>query len=117
MEYYNQQVAENKDTFASIWKTISRALPRQTSHDVQYTKDTDVLAEEFKEYFVSVGEQTTCASANHTSTRGLNISEVTCTIRQKTEDEYFCFQFVTTAQIRKVIMVMPSNKATGFDLF
>ena len=44
MEYYNQQVAENKDNFPSIWKTIRHALPRQKSYDGQYTKDTDVLA-------------------------------------------------------------------------
>ena len=61
-------------------------------------------AEEFNQYFVFVGEETACASANLASRHGLNISEVTCTIRQKTKEEFFRFQPVTTAQIREMIM-------------
>jgi len=45
-------------------------------------------AEEFNQYFVSVGEETACASANLASRHELNISEVTCTIRQKQKKNF-----------------------------
>ena len=85
--YYNKQVTENKNHSASIWKTIRQALPRKAGHSVHYTKDTDVLAEEFNKLFISVGEAT---------------KEDTPRVFETSEDLFF-FQPVASSEVNKVI--------------
>ena len=75
--YYNKQVTENKNHSASIWKTIRQALPQKAAHSVHYTKDTDVLTEEFNKFFISVGETAAPSAANLASAYGLATKEVT----------------------------------------
>ena len=112
--YYNKQVTENKNHSASIWKTIRQALPRKAGHSVHYTKDTDVLAEEFNKLFISVGETAAHSAANLASAHGLATKEDTPRVFETSEDLFF-FQPVASSEVNKVIMQMPSNKAPGFD--
>ena len=112
--YYNKQVTENKNHSASIWKTIRQTLPWKAGHSVHYTKDTDVLAKEFNKFFISVGETAAHSAANLASAHGLATKEVTPRFFDTSED-LFMFQPVSSSEVKKVIMQMPSNKAPGFD--
>ena len=99
--YYNKQVTENKNHSASIWKTIRQALPRKAGHFVHYTKDTDVLAEEFNKFFISVGETAAHSAANLASAHGLATKEVTPRVFDTSED-LFMFQPVSSSEVQKV---------------
>ena len=46
-EYFTQKVITNKGNTYSLWKIMRRALPSKSSKRPQYTRDTDVLANEF----------------------------------------------------------------------
>ena len=50
-EYFNQEIAVNKNNSSGIWKTIRRALPKKSKQCTQYTTDTKVLANEFNQFF------------------------------------------------------------------
>ena len=67
-DYFTQQVITNKGNTGSLLKTIRRALPNKPSKRPQYTRDTDVLANEFNRFFISVGQEAAKKStelANH----------------------------------------------------
>ena len=107
---------ENKNNSSSIWKTVHAALPRKASREVQYSKDTATLAEEFNQFLVSTGAKAAHASKESAETHGLHCDPPTCSRPNEiSEDDLFHFHHVTTEDVTKVIMSMPSNKAPGYD--
>ena len=115
-DYFNEQVTINKGSSGCIWKIIRRALPNTSTQCHQYTKDTSTLANEFNRFFVSVGENAANKSEQLAKSYGLDTrSSLISTNVTYAETEQFDFQPVSCADVRKVIMAMPSNKAPGFD--
>ena len=117
-DYFNQEVIANKNNARSIWKTVRRALPRNRNQNLQYTKDTCVLAEEFNRFFTSVSARAASASkelAKSQELRTFDIPPAPNTPCMLPADESFCFQQVSCAYVEKVITHMPSNKAPGYD--
>ena len=117
-EYYNHQILSNKNNSASIWKTIRCALPQKVKHDLQYTKDTAVLAEEFNRFFVSVGGKASFESKKLAETYGFCTEPADSSISSTfnpSYDELFEFKPVLCSDVHKVIMDMPNNKAPGYD--
>ena len=115
-DYFNEQVTVNKGNSGCIWKTIRRALPNTFTQCHQYTKDTSTLANEFNRFFVYVGENAANKSEQLAKSYGLdNRSSLISTNVTYAEAEQFEFQPVSCADVRKVILAMPSNKAPGFD--
>ena len=120
-EYFTQQVITNKGNTGSLWKTIRRALPNKPSQRPQYTRDTDVLANEFNRFFILVGQEVakkSTALANHYGLQYNNPTpQATSTSQQaqRGEEGCFVFQSVTPDDVRKVMLDMPANKAPGFD--
>ena len=77
---------------------------------------TATLAEEFNEFFVSTGGKAAHASKESAETHGLHCDPPTCSRPNEiSEDDLFYFHHVTTEDVTKVIMSMPSNKAPGYD--
>ena len=114
-EYYNQEILENKNNCAAIWKTIRSALPNKKGH-ASFIKDTNTLANEFNHFFISVGEKAARDFAEFARWHGLsNLSIPFNLCPSHTSDELFEFKAVTNEDVRKVIMAMPSNKAPGYD--
>ena len=97
-----------------IWKTIRRAIPRSSSHQLTYTKDTASLANQFNEFFTSVGEKAAASSRKRAVKYGLQLSESVLPVPYP-EDELFYFRSVTHEEVSKVILSMPNNKALGYD--
>ena len=111
-DYFNEQVTINKGNSGCIWKTIRRALPNTSTQCHQYTKATSTLANEFNRFFVSVGENAANKSEQLAKSYGLDTrSSLISTNVTYAEAEQFEFQPVSCADVRKVIMAMPSNKA------
>jgi hypothetical protein len=55
IDYFNKEILSNKNCCCAIWKTIRHAIPKSSSQQLTYTKDT--LSNQFNVFFTSVGEQ------------------------------------------------------------
>ena len=95
-----------------MWKTIRSALPNKSGRP-SFTKDTDALANEFNRFFISVGQKAADDSAELARLHGLPTTPVY--LGSTHCDELFDFKAITSEDVRKVIMAMPSNKAPGYD--
>ena len=93
-------------------KTIRSALPNKSGRP-SFTKDTDALANEFNRFFISVGQKAAYDSAELARLHGLPTTPVY--LGSTHCDELFDFKAITSEDVRKVIMAMPSNKAPGYD--
>ena len=113
-----QQVIINQGNTSSLWKTIRQALPKKSSQRPQYTRDTDVLANEFNRFFISVGQKAARKSielANHYGLQYINPTSQVMPTSPSGEEGCFVFQPITPDDVRKVILDMHTNKAPGFD--
>ena len=95
-----------------MWKTIRSALPNKSGRP-SFTKDTDTLANEFNRFFISVGQKAADDSAELARLHDLPTTPVY--LGSTHCDELFDFKAITSEDVRKVIMAMPSNKAPGYD--
>ena len=103
---FTQQVISNQGNTSSLWKTIRQALPKKSSQRPQYTRDTDVLANEFNRFFISVGQEAARKStelANHYGLQYINPTSQVMPTSQSGEEGCFVFQPVTPDDVRTVI--------------
>ena len=54
--YVCNEVNTHKDDVGSLWKIINRIIPRKERSTHVYSKSTEQIANDFNEYFVSVGK-------------------------------------------------------------
>ena len=52
------QIRDNKNNTNSLWKSIRSCIPKKSASQKTYSKDTKILADEFNQFFASVGENT-----------------------------------------------------------
>ena len=116
VKYFNDEIQSNSNNTGAIWKTIRRALPKDSSsiQCLQYTKDTSALAEEFNNFFVSVGERAAHASTQLAEVHGL-ASPTMSSCMEPQDDDLFVFKPVSSTDVQKVITQMPNNKSPGYD--
>jgi hypothetical protein len=112
IDYFNKEILSNKNCCCAIWKTIRHAIPKSSSQQLTYTKDT--LSNQFNVFFTSVGEQAATSSIKLAVEKGLQVSESVLPMPYP-EDELFYFRPVTSEEVNKVILSMPNNKAPGYD--
>ncbi|CAB4018730.1 Hypothetical predicted protein [Paramuricea clavata] len=113
-DYFNKEILSNKNCRGAIWKTIRRAIPKSSSQQLTYTKDTVSLSNQFNVFFTSVGQQAATSSRKLAVEHGLQVSESVLPVPYP-EDELFYFRPVTYEEVNKVILSMPNNKAPGYD--
>ena len=115
-EYFNEQICANKNNTGAIWKTIRRALPKKSSCTTHYTKDPSILANEFNQFFISVGVNAVGKSAELARSLGLTDYLHSCSNNSlKSGEGLFDFKPVSCSEVREVLTVMLSNKAPGYD--
>jgi hypothetical protein len=107
----------------SIWKVIRNCVPSKIKPNACYSKNPSELCEEFNDHFVSVGERTAKSAqelAKDYNLMLLNPSFKENSVRPLSQSDdtpgtLFSFQPLTSADIDRVIVNMPANKAPGFD--
>ena len=114
-EYHNQEIRKNKNNGGAIWKTIRSAPPNKTGR-ASFTKDKGTLASDFNHFFMSVGDKAARDFAELARSHGLsNLSSPFNFCPSQTHDKLFEFKAVSSEDVQKVIMAIPSNKAPGHD--
>ena len=57
-EYVEQQIRNNPSNTGCVWKTIRVCIPKKSASRKAYSKDNKVVADEFNEFFTSIGQTT-----------------------------------------------------------
>ena len=115
LEYYNQEIRENKNNlgqfgkpFVALFRTrqVARASPKTQIHLLMNSITFLYLWE----------KKAAHDSAELARLHGLsNLSIPFNLCPSRTSDELFEFKAVTSEDVRKVIMAIPSNEALGYD--
>ena len=99
---------------SSQWKLTRNCLRRKEATEQVYTREVKAVAEEFNEFFVSVGAKASEASKALIATHEPSPPN-DFTSGQYIPDEKFNFRAVSSHEIRRAVMSFSSNKAPGFD--
>ena len=92
-----------------MWKTIRSALPNKSGRP-SFTKDTDTqnsIAFLYPWRQKAADDSAELARLHDLPTTPVYLGSTHC-------DELFDFKAITSEDVRKVIMAMPSNKAPGY---
>jgi hypothetical protein len=115
-KYVNKELEKNHSSNAmcSMWKVIRKCIPRKEMTKPVYTKDKKLLAEEFNEYFTTVGRRTANLSENLGTEHNLFQIQFSQNAVSGKFDE-FKFYAVTSEEIRQIVNHFSPNKAPGWD--
>jgi hypothetical protein len=97
-----------------MWKLIRECLPSRDSVKPVYQKDHKVLANEFNEYFASVGKTAADKVKKLAEVNNFQITTALPPSRHQSLD-LFEFRTITPDEVRRIILNSPSNKAPGAD--
>ena len=114
-EHVQSQLASCQKN-SSKWKVIRNCIPRKESTQAVYSRDVKIIADEFNEFFSTVGSRAAEASASLALT--YDLSTVTLPMisdQNMPESEKFHFQAVSENDIKRIVMSFQSNKAPGYD--
>ena len=111
---YIQEELERSQNTRSKWKVIRSCIPcKETTRQV-YTRDKEV-ADEFNQFFTSVGDRASEASRSLLNVHNLAPLLAVVPDNEISEVDKFCFHPVSSREIQKIVMSLPSKKAPGHD--
>lgn len=113
-EFVNEQI-QNKNNSNCIWKAIRFCIPKKSATRREFSKDERVAANEFNEFFVSVGQRTVDKIKSLASECDFIMDNSSFVPRQYDGQDQFAFSSVHCSEVEDIIKAMPSNKAPGFD--
>ena len=111
---YVQKVINDNQSISVTWKVIRNCILTKEKLRLVNSRDLIELANEFKEFFASVGVRAVAESKRLASVKAFPTykAPVAKTIFQLEE---FRFRAVTTFEVHKIIGSFPSNRASGMD--
>ena len=113
-EYINKEM-EGCQNNSSQWKLIRNCLLRKETTQQVYTREVNEVAEEFKDFFVTVSAKASEASKALIATYELSPPNEFTSEQYITDEKKFNFRTVSSHEIRGAVMSFSSNKAPGFD--
>ena len=111
-EYINKEMEGCQNT-SSQWKLIRNCLPRKEVTQQVYTRQVKAVAEEFHDFFVSVGAKASETSKALIATHELSPPNDFTSGQYIPDEEKFIFRAVSSYEIRRAVMSFSSNKAQG----
>ena len=112
---YIQEELERSQNTRSKWKVIRSCIPRSETTQQVYTRDLKEVADEFNQFFTSVGARASDASRSLSNVHNLAPLLAVVPDNEISEVDKFCFHPVSSREIQKIVMSLPSNKAPGHD--
>ena len=113
--YYLDEVQRHKNNPGSLWKIIDQAIPSKSKEKHTYTKDPKTVADEFNQFFSSVGKNTADASIRLAEENNITVEETPLETVYMPSQDLFSFRTVTSEEVRRVIASLPLNKSPGPD--
>ena len=117
-QHVRTEVNLHKDNSRSLWKVINRCIPSKDKIILTYHKNTLELANDFNQFFQSVGKRAAETAEMLALQNNLNISTELEPQNRRSElfsTELFKFTPVTYTEVQRIITTMPSNKSPGPD--
>ncbi len=111
--YVQKEINDNQNS-STMWKVIRNCIPTKEKSRPVYSRDVTELANEFNEFFTSVGERAAAESERLASVNALPEYKAP-SANTIFHLEEFRFRAVTTFEVRKIIVSFPSNRAPGMD--
>ena len=97
------------------WKVIRSCIPRRETTQQVYTRDLKEVADEFNQFFTSVGARASKASRSLLNVHNLVPLLAVVPDNEISEVDKFCFHPVSSREIQKIMRSLLSNKAPGHD--
>ena len=111
-EYVAEQIQRNPNNTNDIWKAIRHCIPNKSTSQRIFSKDNKTVADEFNQFFVSVGQSTVDKITSLTNECNLTLNQSYFTPRQYALSDQFTLSTIDYKQIERITW-MPSNKAPG----
>ena len=100
---------------SSMWKVIKNCIPRKEISQPVYSRDLKDMAEEFNNFFTSVGTRVSEESTSLIGKHNLPTPPIPTPGQEIPESEMFRVHSVSSNKIREIVMAFPSDKAPGYD--
>ena len=114
-EFVAQQIQRNPNNTNNIWKAIRQCIPCKSTSQRTYSKSDKAVADEFNQFFVSVGQSTVDKITSLANECNLTLNQNYFVPRQYALSDQFTLSTIDYKQIERIIAAMPSNKAPGID--
>ena len=113
-DHIRTEVQSHKDN--PLWKIINTCIPSKEKEIPVYSRDTELVANDFNQFLSSVGRNAAQTAAQLAIDNNINISDTSLisppTTRNLSE-ELFNFTPVTCTQVERIVSSMSSNKSPG----
>ncbi|CAB4039843.1 Hypothetical predicted protein, partial [Paramuricea clavata] len=114
-EFVLNQIEKDPGNSNNIWKSIRLCIPKKSSSQRIFSQDEKTVAEEFNNFFASVGNNAVHKINDLANEFGFDCDRDRFTPRQYPLTEQFSFKEVEPAIVGSIISSMPNNKAPGSD--
>ena len=111
--YVQKEINDNQSSSA-MWKVIRICIPTKEKSRPVYLRNVTELANEFNEFFTSVGARAAAESKRLASVTALPAYKPP-SAKAIFQPGEFRFRAVTSFEVRKIIVSFPSNRAPGVD--
>ena len=105
----------DRHTPVKTFKARGKLKPCVTDNICGFSKDDKSVADEFNQFFVSVGQSAVDKITSLANECNLTLNESYFTPRQYALSDQFTPSTLDYKQIKRIITLMPSNKAPGID--
>lgn len=114
-EYVAKQIKDNPNDSKCLWKIIRSCVPKKTTSAKSFTKEEKVIANDFNQFFCSVGQNTVKKIHSLAEEFNYDLNWSPFLPRSFPLGDQFTFHAVTQEEVKQIILAMPSAKAPGAD--
>ena len=113
-DYVRGEVLAHKNNSGSLWKVINNSIPSKEKQIHVYSKDSKSVADDFNQFFSSVGRKSVEAAVHIASVSNIETNLSLDSTALSPELGPFTFNSVTCTEVQRIILsTMPSNKSPG----
>ena len=114
-DYVRGEVLAHKNNSDSLWKVINNSIPSKGKQIRVYSKDPKSVADDFNQFFSSVGRKSAEAAVHIASVDNIDTNLSMDSSALPPELEPLTFNSVTCTEVQRIILSMPSNTSPGPD--
>ena len=114
-KYTTEEVLQHRNNPSSLWKIINRVIPSKEQENQTYTKDLKLVANEFNQFFSTVGVKAGDVSRRLAEDNNISLPDSPPATATVQPNEQFYLKPVSSETVRRIILSLPSNKSPGPD--